>query len=98
MFVTFCRNAPPCGDSEKFVWYHLLDHDLFYICTKFHSNRAKNREILERAWRGAQCAPLGHGRPQNSLGLIGLLRGYYVYQFRSFCLYIQGHRSRSSRL
>ena len=49
---------------------------LVYICTKFHSNRPKNIEILE----GAQCAPppppppppIGPGRPQNSLGFIGL--------------------------
>ena len=45
IFVTFCRNAPPCGDLEKISLYHLLDHDLFYICTKFHSNWPKNIEL-----------------------------------------------------
>ena len=64
--VTFCGNAPPYGDLEKVLWYFLLDHDLFHVCTKFHGNWPKNVEILEGG------APLGPGRPQNSLGLIGL--------------------------
>ena len=74
--VTFCRNAPPHGDLEKFWWYYLVDHDLFYVCTKFHSNRPINIEILEG---GTMCPPpppppppLGPGRPQNSLGFKGL--------------------------
>ena len=45
--------VPPPGGLEKFGWYYLLDHDLFYICTKFHSNRSKDIEI----WRGANNVP-----------------------------------------
>ena len=37
-----------------FDWFYLLDYDFFYICTKFHSNRPKNLEILEGGGGGAQ--------------------------------------------
>ena len=55
--VIFCENASPRCDLDNICQYHLLDHDLSYIFTKFHSNRPKNIKILA----GGQCAPLGPG-------------------------------------
>ena len=41
---------------EEFLWYYLLDQDLFHVCTKFHGNWPTNIEILEG---GHDVPPLG---------------------------------------
>ena len=67
------------GDLEKFWWYHLLEHDLFYTCTKFHSNLPKNIEILE----GAQCAPPPPPPPRAPLGLVDIKIAWALYAVKA---------------
>ena len=70
IFVTFLKMRPHMVTLRN-VDGTILDYDLFYICTKFHS-------IPPQKYRNSggghnvPPSPLGPGRPQNSLGLKGL--------------------------